>query len=118
MDGYSLAKEQQRPSDTFSAVDVSGDQLANLANFPSGTGGKMRTCLPKATLPYFKIISVINQRLNRNQVRTQINCQVAVFQKGKCITYVCYCFIYNYMSVANCKGIKFTRKIQKGVKVS
>lgn len=81
MDKYSLAKKRQRPSDTFSAGDVPGDQLANLANFASGTRRKMRTCLPEAMPPYFKIISVINQRLNSNQVRTLRNCQVLHISK-------------------------------------
>lgn len=76
MDGYGLAKKKQRPSDTFSAGDVPGDQLANLTNFASGAARKMRTCLPEAVPPYFKIISVINQRLNSKAVRTLRNCQV------------------------------------------
>lgn len=85
MDEYGLAKKQQGPSDTFSAGDVPGDQLANLANFASGTNRKMKTCLLKAMPPYFKIISVINQRLTGKPVRTLRDCQVVGMHISKYI---------------------------------
>lgn len=65
MDRFGLAKEKQRPLDTFSTGEVPSDQLAN---FASCIGRKMRSSLPKAEPPYFKIISVINQRLNSEPV--------------------------------------------------
>lgn len=62
MDGFSLAKKQRRPSDTFCAGEIPRDQLANLANFTSSIG-KEKKCKPaslKKCCP-FADISLINQ---------------------------------------------------------
>lgn len=58
MDGFGLAKKQQRPSDTFCAGENPRDQLENLANLGSSIGRKMQTFPP-----------VINERVNRKPMR-------------------------------------------------